>query len=630
MSPQISELSEKIASTAVVNRQLIDNLLELSTLQMEHSLADSLATAQRAATEANTMRYDEGEAAAAFQAGNCAAQLRDYHKARGYYRRAVQLFNRLKLPEKESAALAKLGNANLHDSKFADALLCYEAAIDIREKLNDLSGAADQYTNSGIIHGFQGNYAQALQLHLKAQKIYEELHLSSRLASSATNVGVIYLEQNNYEEALKVFKTALVIREQEQNNAEVSKLLNNMGNVYHAMGNYTEAITTHHRALEINRQIGDDVRIATSFTNMGNSYRATGQLETALKNYNEAKHLFTKAKDKRGLVQSYLNLGELSEQLQRKEEAHAHFAKAMVLAEETGLKNQLANALEFSARLHAADGNFAEAYQLQTNFMKLEKELNNTETKRLMAQMTVRHEMEQKEREAQLEKQKNEELTKAYHALDTEKKRSDDLLLNILPFEISEELKTYGKTSPRSYAATSVMFADIKGFTIISEQLTAEEIVSGIDEYFEAFDLIMEKHGIEKIKTIGDAYLCVSGIPLPDEQHATKMVRAAKDMQQVLLQLKHKREAAGKPGFAFRIGIHSGPLVAGVVGIKKFAYDIWGDSVNTAARMEQNSEAWKINVSESTYQLVKDEFNCIYRGEISAKNKGALKMYFVE
>lgn len=630
MTPQINELSKKIASSAIVTPQLIDHLMQLSALQMEHSLADSLATAQRAANEAHSIKYEEGEAAAAFLAGNCAAQLRDYHKARGYYRRAVQLFNRQGQPEKESAALAKLGNANLHDSKFADALLCYETAIDIREKLNDLPGAADLYTNSGIIHGFQGNYTQALQLHLKAQKIFEELNLSSRFASSATNVGVIYLEQNNHEEALKVFNTALNIREKEQNSAEVSKLLNNIGNVYHAMNMYPEAIATHQRALEINRQIGDDVRVATSFTNIGNSYRAIGELETALTNYNEAKHLFTKAKDKRGLVQSYINLGELSEQLKRVEEAHAHFDKAIALAQETGLKNQLANALEFSARLHAADGNFAEAYQLQTNFIKLEKELNNTETKRLMAQMTVRHEMEQKEREAQLEKQKNEELTKAYHALDTEKKRSDDLLLNILPFEVSEELKTYGKTSPRSYAAASILFADIKGFTIISEQLSAEEIVSGIDEYFEAFDLIMEKHGIEKIKTIGDAYLCVSGIPVPDAQHAIKMVHAAKDMQEMLWQLKQKREAAGKPGFAFRMGIHSGPLVAGVVGIKKFAYDIWGDSVNTAARMEQNSEAWKINISENTYLLIKDNFNCIYRGEISAKNKGHLKMYFVE
>jgi class 3 adenylate cyclase len=228
------------------------------------------------------------------------------------------------------------------------------------------------------------------------------------------------------------------------------------------------------------------------------------------------------------------------------------------------------------------------------------------------------------------EVEKSNELQKAFELLGQEKKRSEELLLNILPEDISSELKEYGKTKARSFEMVTVLFMDIKGFTKISEQYTPEEIVNSLDEYFEMFDLIVEKHGIEKIKTIGDAYLCVSGITLPIRDHAEKMIHAAKDFIMAVKALKEERTITNKPVFDFRVGIHSGPVVAGVVGIKKFAYDIWGDTVNTASRMQSNGEPGRINISHSTYELVNEKFLCEYRGEIEAKNKGKLKMYFVK
>ncbi|MDB5284486.1 MAG: adenylate/guanylate cyclase protein, partial [Bacteroidota bacterium] len=293
------------------------------------------------------------------------------------------------------------------------------------------------------------------------------------------------------------------------------------------------------------------------------------------------------------------------------------------------LKNQLLKVFEYLAKLFAQEKNYEEAYRYQLRFAQLDKEISNTETSQQMARMAVRYEIEQKDREAELERIRNADLQKAYNSLELEKKRSEELLNNILPEEVSEELKQSGKTKARSYEQVTVMFADIQGFTKISEQLSAEEIVSGIDEYFEAFDKIVERFGIEKIKTIGDAYLCAGGIPVIMEDHARKVVLAATEFLQAVVTLKNQREEQGKPGFNFRIGIHSGPVVAGVVGIKKFAYDIWGDTVNTASRMQQNSEPNRINISQSTYQLVKDHFKCEYRGEIEAKNKGKQKMYFV-
>lgn len=206
------------------------------------------------------------------------------------------------------------------------------------------------------------------------------------------------------------------------------------------------------------------------------------------------------------------------------------------------------------------------------------------------------------------------------------KKQSDELLLNILPAEVAEELKLKGSADAKQFDNVTVLFTDFKSFTTMSEELTPQELVDELHSCFMVFDAIMNKYGIEKIKTIGDAYLAVSGLPIGDEKHAEKVVNAALEIRDFI---EARRKKLGEKTFEIRIGINSGSVVAGIVGVRKFAYDIWGDTVNTAARMEQNSEAGRINISQDTYELVRDKFSCEYRGEIDAKNKGKLKMYFV-
>lgn len=208
-----------------------------------------------------------------------------------------------------------------------------------------------------------------------------------------------------------------------------------------------------------------------------------------------------------------------------------------------------------------------------------------------------------------------------------EKRRSDELLLNILPMEIVEELKNTGQTVARRYENVTVLFTDFVNFTTVSELLTPEELVKEIDVCFKKFDKIIENCGLEKIKTIGDAYMAVCGLPVKDDLHAEKSVAAAIEIRKFIVEYKKR---GGQ--FDIRIGLHSGSVVAGIVGDKKFAYDIWGDTVNTAARMEQNSEPGKINVSQDTYQLIKNSksFTFESRGKIEAKNKGAIEMYYLE
>jgi len=208
-----------------------------------------------------------------------------------------------------------------------------------------------------------------------------------------------------------------------------------------------------------------------------------------------------------------------------------------------------------------------------------------------------------------------------FEELDEEKKKSDGLLLNILPEGVADELKQRGSIEPKQFNHVSVLFTDMVNFTGISEKMSPTELVQEIHRNFTAYDAIIEKHGLEKIKTIGDAYLAVCGMPNETPDHAERIVRAAKDI------VEYMGNTNGR--FQIRVGVNSGPVVAGIVGVKKYAYDIWGDTVNTAARMEQNSEAGKINISGSTYELVKDKFNCVHRGKISAKNKGEIDMYFV-
>jgi class 3 adenylate cyclase len=215
------------------------------------------------------------------------------------------------------------------------------------------------------------------------------------------------------------------------------------------------------------------------------------------------------------------------------------------------------------------------------------------------------------------------------HKLNREKSKTEELLHNILPIEVANELKSNGFSEAKQYEHVTVIFTDFVNFSGISESLSPKELVAEIDQCFKAFDAIMQQYKLEKIKTIGDAYLAVAGLPKANEHHAIDAINAAKDLLDFMEKTDSIFGVNSKHKAGIRIGIHSGPVVAGIVGVKKFAYDIWGDTVNTAARMEQNSEAGKINVSNTTYELAKNHFSFESRGKIPAKNKGMIEMYFL-
>ncbi|MFZ1617713.1 MAG: adenylate/guanylate cyclase domain-containing protein [Flavobacteriales bacterium] len=269
--------------------------------------------------------------------------------------------------------------------------------------------------------------------------------------------------------------------------------------------------------------------------------------------------------------------------------------------------------------------------------------LRSAKNNRLVARQRDELDQEVQERTAELEAEK--------HEVVRQKERSDQLLLNILPGEVAEELKDTGGAVAKLFDQATILFTDFKGFTEASEQLSPQELVKELNTCFMAFDHIITAHGIEKIKTIGDAYMCAGGLPDPRSAAPVDVVNAALEMQTFMIARKKQRDEEGLPSFEMRVGIHTGPVVAGIVGVKKFQYDIWGDTVNTASRMESSGEVGQVNISEATYALVKDaqeiggEYNAQHatrqranpkaftftpRGKVQAKGKGVLEMYFVE
>lgn len=226
--------------------------------------------------------------------------------------------------------------------------------------------------------------------------------------------------------------------------------------------------------------------------------------------------------------------------------------------------------------------------------------------------------------------QRFEELNRLYLQLEEEKRKTDKLLLNILPTDIASELKQTGTVQPVYYECASVLFTDFKNFTKLSEQLTPQELVDELDYCFSCFDQFIEAHSLEKLKTIGDSYMCAGGIPTPNKTHAIDAVLAAINIRTFMEWRKKEKQLLNQPYWDIRIGIHSGPLLAGVIGHKKFAYDVWGDTVNTASGMESSGLSGSINISQATYELIKDFFAVEYRGKITAKNKGKIDMYLVK
>ena len=511
------------------------------------------------------------------------------------------------------------------------------------------------YVNIGINHFEMSNYPEALKNYLTGLKAFEEAGDKKAIGSVYNNIALIYGEMGNYDEALKNHIAARKIREANGDKRGIAGSHLNIGGLYFAQGNYNEALQNYMKAKEMYEALDDKNEVATTYSNIGVIYKNQQKFNEALTYYFAALKIQVEIGDKEGIAISYTTIGIAYADEGKTAQAKEWLMKGLQLSKEIGIKTTIKDAYLALSNADSALGNYKSAYENHKLYMLYRDSIANSENTEKIVQQKMQYEFDKKEAQALAEQavtkkelQRQKFVRNGFvggfavvllfailflgqrNKIKKEKKRSDELLLNILPDEVANEIKESGHSKPKTFSMVTVMFTDFKDFTSVSQNISGELLVAELDYCFSGFDRILQKYKIEKIKTVGDAYLCASGMPVSSFTHATDMVSASIEIRNFMLERKKEKELKGETPFDMRIGIHTGPVVAGIVGVKKYAYDIWGDTVNIAARMEQNSDAGKINISGTTYELVKEKFDCYHRGKIEAKNKGQIDMYYVD
>jgi adenylate cyclase len=596
--------------------------------------------------------------------GVCYTAMANYPKALEYHQKALLLSEREHFSSAISYNLNSIGRAYMFLGDYAKAIEYYERALEISKASGYTIAMAKQLRNIGNTYCKMENYQQALPFLQQSQQLFESLGNNDGESIGLGIIGTVYYHLADYENALAYHQRALELNRKLGNKRQESMNLLNIGKDYREMpdeGLEKLGINLHERYpktlayLNLGRQLSNEIKDPgtekDAWNDLSFTYEKMGAYAKAFDAYK--KYIQLRDSVEGNEIKNKMATQELQFNFDKKE-AKLLFDQQLTfekLQQQELLMCQQRQDLDFKQQqlvLSRQEKDLQHLAFLKTQSELREQKAAGEKQRALTAQKDAELKLVNKEKalqEVQLELTTNELVARenqrnafivgsvllmffagavvlGLQRTSREKRKSEALLLNILPSEVANELKQNGEAVAKQYNHVSVLFTDFVNFTGISEQLSPTELVAVIHKNFTAFDAIIEKHGLEKIKTIGDAYLAVCGLPNETKDHAQRAVRAALDIQEYM-----KRHEAK---FDIRIGIHSGPVVAGIVGVKKYAYDIWGDTVNVASRMESNSEAGKVNISGVTYRHIRDEFACKYRGKIQAKNKGEVDMYFVE
>ena len=563
-------------------------------------------------------------------------------------------------------AMVWQGISQKSKGEHVNAMNSYLRALKIMEDLGDKKEIALSLYWIGEAYQEQGMFTKALEYYQKGYKIDNVLGNKLGLANYYTKVGTVYSRLDDCSKAMEYHKKSLTLYEELNDTFYISGALNNIGVAYQCQKKYSKALEYFLRSLKIDETLGDQEGIIISLNNIGECYRENNDYMQALDYFKKAQKLQEKMGGI-GITSELLrNIGMLYIKQGHYKKAVVECEKSLKIAKEMESIQFQKNACEcLYTSYKEVDRNKALDYFEQLNILndslKSQSTIKNMQNLEFAKQLEI-DSIAQVAKDAKVEmahqtevrkKDKNKNIAmvagifflllsgglysrwryvkKSKAVIEKEKDRSDTLLLNILPAEIAEELKSKGKADARDFEMVSILFSDFKNFTGHSEQMTAKDLVANINICFEAFDNIMQKYNIEKIKTIGDAYMAAGGLPIHSDDSVKRTVLAALEMQAFISELGKEKQSKGESAFEMRVGIHTGPVVAGIVGVKKFQYDIWGDTVNTASRMESHGEIGKVNISQNTYNYIKDEpeFAFEYRGKIEAKGKGEVEMYFV-
>lgn len=559
-------------------------------------------------------------------------------------------------------ALNGMGIGHYFQGNYSEAIISWREAKRVYEKMGEMRGVANILSNMGAIYFNQSDYPEAIQLYLQALKIAERVKDTLRIASVWQNIGAVHNEKRDFPRAIEAFEKALPLFKAVNNAEGIGLAYLNMGEGYRGEEDFDKAVLNIKQALTY---LQNTNYYTTALRTMGDIEMSQGHLSAGLFYLDSAYRQAQNTGDQFEVIRTVNTLGRLYEASNNVPKAIANFERAKVLAQAAQADFEIIIAAQGLVKLYAAQGDYKRAFENQEIYKAAQDSIYNLESDKKTNKLLFNFDLEKQKNEIALlvkdkkiqqievEKQKGirnmfmggfalvvlfsglvirqrNKVKREKKNVEIEKARSEELLLNILPEEVAEELKAKGSAEARLIKQATVLFTDFKGFTALSETLAPEALVSSLNECFTAFDHIIQKHGMEKIKTIGDAYMAAGGLPSPNETHATDVVNAALEIRDFMADYKTRKSAANQPYFEIRIGIHTGPVVAGIVGIKKFSYDIWGDTVNTASRMESSGEVGKVNISGTTYELVKTKFTTTHRGKITAKGKGEVDMYFIE
>lgn len=570
---------------------------------------------------------------------------------------SLELSEKLQYRQGVSMAYIRMCSVMIMRGMYDSSIIYANKAIAASQSVNAHSRTSAAFLLLGYTYQGKGNSDSSLAMITEAQRYGELAHDTDNLINIYGTLGGFYTGYKEYDKALIYYLNAYRLAQKLGKHFAMSDALTGIGNCYYMKKKYTTALYYYFKADSVGGLINEKIGKAQNLNNIALCYADLNQYDKALYYYQLALkdyQIFGMRSEEGNL---YYNMAYLYA-MQKKTDSVIFFAnRALQMEKELKESGRIVLCYQLLAKAHAEKGNYGKAYYYQEQYAQLNDSLLNTEKIRSISEMQTKYETELKTREIDVLQRENDiarlkasrslginfglggallgivfvafafysqskKKEKLNVELTLEKQKSDDLLLNILPEEVATELKQTGEAIARQYNNVTVLFTDFVNFTGLSEQMSPTELVQEIHQNFTAFDAISEKHGLEKIKTIGDAYLAVCGLPNETADHAQRVAKAALDIRDYMAQYSGK--------FEVRIGIHTGAVVAGIVGVKKYAYDIWGDTVNTASRMESTSEAGKINISTSTYELIKREFVCTYRGKINAKNKGEVDMYFVE
>ncbi len=615
---QLDSLSN-IISTSTIDSIKVQAHVKIAEIIRKTDPEKALSHARTALQISIRSGYVMGEGMAYKREGFYFYDKTQYDSTEYYWLKALDAHRRINDFEGISNLLNNLGSTSFNQGNSKKALEYYLPALDAGEKAGNKLRIATSTMNIGLIYMTKpGTYDQSLFYSEKARKLAEELNNTGILTGANSNMAEVYLNKGNDTLAYKHIQMAKAAGEK-GNDSKLPHVYNVMGKIYQKKMQYDEA----KKWLEKGFELAGDNKLYKSDAalNLGENYFRTGDYPTAIKYYNMAKQLSEEANTIDQLKKSYKGLaGTFSEVENYKlayvnENAYSRLSDSLANFKTDSIQSAFELGLkEKEIKLSKADLQIAEQ---EIGRQKLVRNAFLVGFALVVTLIGILY-----------RDYKNK--IKTNRLLDQRKAEIEGLLLNILPFEVAAELQKTGKSQPRYYESTTVMFTDFVGFSRIAETLTPQEITAELNEFFTEMDEIIDKYGLEKIKTIGDSYMCAGGIPTPSTTHPIDMVRAGLEIVEYLKKKNQAREEAGLAKWEIRMGLNTGSLVAGVVGKKKYAYDIWGSAVNIASRMESNGQPGMLNISASTYELIKDQFECEYRGKIYAKNVGEIDMYFVK